>query len=83
MAWSSVELPVWLRIASLPLGALAFRRGWVVVLAIGVLPLSQPAEASLWDDLWLNESLTTWMTDVVVRAPADEGLAEGRPRPPR
>jgi Ca-activated chloride channel family protein len=45
----------WLALLLLPLGALAFRRGWVVVLAIGVLPLSQPAEASLWDDLWLNK----------------------------
>ena len=45
----------WLALLLLPLGALAFRRGWVVVLAIGILPLSQPAEASLWDDLWLNK----------------------------
>jgi Ca-activated chloride channel family protein len=45
----------WLALLLLPLGALAFRRGWVVVLAIAVLPFSQPAEASLWDDLWLNK----------------------------
>jgi Ca-activated chloride channel family protein len=45
----------WLALLLLPLGALAFRRGWVVMLAIAVLPLSQPAEASLWDDLWLNK----------------------------
>jgi Ca-activated chloride channel family protein len=45
----------WLALLLLPLGALAFRRGWVVMLVIAVLPLSQPAEASLWDDLWLNK----------------------------
>ena len=45
----------WLALLLLPLGALAFRRGWVVMLAFAILPLSQPAEASLWDDLWLNK----------------------------
>lgn len=38
----------------LPLAALAFRKGWVLVLVIFIVPLPQPAEASLWDDLWLN-----------------------------
>jgi Ca-activated chloride channel family protein len=45
----------WLALLLLPLAALAFRRGWVVMLAIAVLPVTQPAEASLWDDLWLNK----------------------------
>jgi Ca-activated chloride channel family protein len=45
----------WLALLLLPLGALAFRRGWVVMLALAILPLSQPAEASLWDDLWFNK----------------------------
>ncbi len=45
----------WLALLLLPLGALAFRRGWVVMLAFAILPLSQPARASLWDDLWLNK----------------------------
>jgi len=45
----------WLALLLLPLGALAFRRGWVVMLAFAIVPLSQPAEASLWDDLWLNK----------------------------
>jgi len=44
----------WLLLLLLPLAALAFRRGWVVVLAVAVLPVSQPAEASLWDDLWFT-----------------------------
>ena len=42
----------WLVLLLLPLAALAFRRGWVLVLLIFVLPMPQPAEASLWEDLW-------------------------------
>jgi len=42
----------WFALLLLPLAALAFRRGWVMVLAIGLLPLIEPAEASLWEDLW-------------------------------
>jgi Ca-activated chloride channel family protein len=45
----------WLALLLLPFGALAFRRGWVVMIACLMLPLSQPAEASVWDDLWLNK----------------------------
>jgi Ca-activated chloride channel family protein len=45
----------WLALLLLPLAALAFRRGWIVVLAIAVLPVSRPADASVWDDLWLNK----------------------------
>ncbi len=44
----------WLALLLLPLGALAFRRGWVMMIAFMLLPFSPPAEASLWDDLWLN-----------------------------
>jgi len=35
---------------------MAFRRGWVVMIVFAILPLSRPAEASLWDDLWLNKN---------------------------
>jgi Ca-activated chloride channel family protein len=42
----------WLVLLLLPLAALAFRRGWVMVLFVFVLPMPQPAEASLWEDLW-------------------------------
>jgi len=45
----------WLILLLLPLVALAFRKGWVLVLVIFIAPLPQPAEASLWDDLWLNK----------------------------
>jgi Ca-activated chloride channel family protein len=46
----------WLLLLLLPIAALAFRRGWVLVVLVFVLPLPQPAEASLWDDLWLNKN---------------------------
>lgn len=42
----------WLLLALLPIAALAFRRGWVLVVALALLPLPRPAEASFWDDLW-------------------------------
>jgi len=45
----------WLLLFLLPFAALAFRRGWVFVFVLLVLPLSEPAQASLWDDLWLNK----------------------------
>jgi Ca-activated chloride channel family protein len=44
----------WLVLLLLPLAALAFRKGWVLVLVVFIVPLPQPAEASLWDDLWRN-----------------------------
>jgi Ca-activated chloride channel family protein len=44
----------WLLLLLLPLAALAFRRGWVLVAVVAMLPLTRPAEASLWDDLWLR-----------------------------
>ncbi|MBT8083502.1 MAG: VWA domain-containing protein [Gammaproteobacteria bacterium] len=43
----------WLVLILLPLAALAFRKGWVLVLVVFVAPL--PAQASLWDDLWLTK----------------------------
>ncbi|MEX2125418.1 MAG: VWA domain-containing protein [Woeseia sp.] len=43
----------WLLLLLVPLAALAFRRGWVLaVAAVCVIPLSGPAEASVWQDLW-------------------------------
>lgn len=46
----------WLVLLLLPIAALAFRRGWVLVLLLVVLPFPEPAEASLWDDLWKNKN---------------------------
>ena len=42
----------WLLLALLPLAALSFRRGWVFLVAIAILPMAEPVQASLWDDLW-------------------------------
>ena len=42
----------WLVLLLLPLAAFAFRRGWILLVALAVLPLSQPAQASVWEDLW-------------------------------
>lgn len=45
----------WLALALLPLAALAFRRGWLLGIAL-LLLLPQPrAEALEWQDLWLNK----------------------------
>ncbi len=46
----------WLLLLLLPLAAMAFRRGWAVVMLLAVLPLAEPAHASLWDDLWQNKN---------------------------
>ena len=45
----------WLLLLLLPLAALAFRRGWVLVALIFIVPLPQPAQAASWTDLWLNK----------------------------
>jgi Ca-activated chloride channel family protein len=58
----------WLVLLLLPLAALAFRKGWVLVLVIFIAPFPRPAEASLWDDLWLNKNQQ-----------AQQALEEGNP----
>jgi Ca-activated chloride channel family protein len=45
----------WLVLLLLPLAAMAFRKGWALALLIFIMPLPQPAHASLWDDLWFNK----------------------------
>jgi Ca-activated chloride channel family protein len=46
---------IWLLPVLLVLVALAFRRGWLLVLALLVLPIGMPvAHASTWDSLWAN-----------------------------
>ena len=42
----------WLLLLLLPLGAMAFRRGWVLLIVVGVVPFAEPVQASVWDDLW-------------------------------
>jgi Ca-activated chloride channel family protein len=49
------ELGPWILLAVLPLAALAFRRGWLLAIALIVGSLTwlpEPAMASTWDDLW-------------------------------
>lgn len=46
----------WLVLLILPFAAMAFRRGWVFVFVLLVLPLSEPAQASFWEDVWLNKN---------------------------
>lgn len=46
----------WLLLLLLPLAALAFRRGWVLVAVFMITPLPQPAHAASWTDLWLNKN---------------------------
>lgn len=46
----------WLLLLLLPIAALAFRRGWVLVVALVVVtPSPQSAYAASWNDLWLNK----------------------------
>lgn len=45
----------WLLLPLLPLVALAFRRGLVLMLFLFVLPIVKPAHAFTWNDLWLNK----------------------------
>lgn len=42
----------WLVLLLLPLAALSFRRGWVLVLLIFIIPFPQAVHADVWDDLW-------------------------------
>ena len=45
----------WLLLPLLVLGALAFRRGYLVVLLLIILPQAHPAYASGWNSLWLRD----------------------------
>lgn len=42
----------WLVLALLPLAALGFRRGWLMLLPLVLLAHPSHAKASVWDDLW-------------------------------
>jgi Ca-activated chloride channel family protein len=44
----------WLVLLLLPIAAMSFRRGWVLLIALAILPMSKPAQASAWDDIWLT-----------------------------
>ncbi len=42
----------WLLLLVLPLVALVWRRGWLVIIVLTVLVQPQPAQAFTWNDLW-------------------------------
>jgi Ca-activated chloride channel family protein len=42
----------WFLLLLVPLAALSFRRGWILVVALMILPLTEPVHAFSWDDLW-------------------------------
>jgi Ca-activated chloride channel family protein len=42
----------WLLLPLLPLAALAFRRGWLLLVPLAIVALPVPARAVSWDDLW-------------------------------
>lgn len=45
----------WLVLCLLPLAALLFRRGYVLTLALCLLPMADPVQALDWDNLWLRK----------------------------
>lgn len=44
----------WLLLLVLPLVALSWRRGWLGLLVLALLPLPHPAQASTWSNLWFR-----------------------------
>ena len=46
------ERGIWLLLPLLPIAALAFRRGYLAILILLVLPFPRPAQALEWQDLW-------------------------------
>ncbi len=46
----------WLLLLLAPLAALAFRKGYLAILVVFILPLPQPAEAVSWESLWRNDN---------------------------
>lgn len=46
----------WLLLLLLPIAAFAFRRGYLAMVMLFILPLPEPAMALSWDDLWKNDN---------------------------
>lgn len=46
----------WLLLLVIPLAAFAFRKGYLAMLLIFLLPVPQPAQAMSWDELWKNDN---------------------------
>ena len=56
----------WLLLLLIPLAALAFRRGWMLLIVVFVMPMAEPVQASTWGDLWQTK-------DQQARNKLDEG----------
>lgn len=46
----------WLLLLLIPLAALAFRRGYLVIILALILPYPDTASALSWDEIWLNDN---------------------------
>ncbi len=46
----------WLLLLLIPFAAFAFRRGYLSIILIFMLPYPQPADALSWDELWINDN---------------------------
>ena len=49
------EMGPWLLLLVLPLAAMAFRRGYLLIAALWIVSAPDPAYALEWNDLWLNK----------------------------
>ena len=58
----------WLLLLLVPIAAMAFRRGLVLVLLVFLLPVAEPVYAFSWEDLWLTK-------DQQAQRELDEGKA--------
>jgi Ca-activated chloride channel family protein len=45
----------WLVLLLLPIAAMAFRRGYVAIFLLFILPFGNEAQASVWKDIWLTK----------------------------
>jgi Ca-activated chloride channel family protein len=69
----------WLVLLMLPLAALVFRRGWLLVLVVmlaGTVSAPQPAMASAWDDLWQRRDQQAYRSLQAGQLEQAEQLAE-------
>lgn len=60
----------WLLLLLVPLAALGFRRGWLMLALLGAFAGERPAQAFTWSDLWQR-------ADQQARAQLDAGDAQG------
>ncbi|MDQ6951593.1 MAG: VWA domain-containing protein [Mariprofundales bacterium] len=77
----------WLLILLLPLAALGFRRGWLLLIPLLLLLTPHPASAGTWENLWHNhnqQGASLWQNKAYAKAakqfqnPAWQGAAQYR-----